>query len=331
MAGNIEQLFECCAWVDFGPIDLVSGQKEFQTDLNQVILSLCKSLPKSTQSEALFSLMRYMKVPPDDPINFVNYFYVPAWSILYWMIHEAPEANPLEPEDSQKAKSAHTLAMFLHPLDDHLNDGQLPATHLNLLLRSQAWNQMNRALADFCENVDGADEIVADHIDTYYSGITETEVPESIDSYCDLFRKQMSTCLIVPELMARKITSDESFVHAVVSAYVSFGIAWRLLDDILDIKDDLTQGNRSAVYIDLPKHLRDCWDREEEPGRVESECRKTRLLSYILENHLIQRINRRICRELDWAHSLAKGHGLAGLANEFECLLVPLKRREDTS
>jgi len=329
MAANIERLFEHCTRVDFGTVDLADGQEEFQADLNHVILSLCKSLPKSTQSEMLFSLMKYLKVPPDNPMNFVNYFYVPAWSILYWMIQAVPGGNRLEPEDVQNAKIAHTMAMLLHPLDDHLNDGQLPVTHLNLLLRSQAWSRMTRALAQSSENVIGGEQIVAGYIDEYYSAITEDRAVESIESYCDLFRKQMATCMIVPVLMAKKMTSDESFVHAVTSAYASFGIAWRLLDDIVDIKDDMTQGNHSAIYICLPEDLRNCWDREERQGRSGTLCREEELSDYILENGLIQRINNRICRELESAQSHANDHGLVGLASEFKGLLVPLESRKD--
>ena len=57
-------------------------------------------------------------------------------------------------DDDHNAKVAHAMALFPHPLDDHLNDGQLATSHLTLLLRSQAWALMTNALKRLADGVE---------------------------------------------------------------------------------------------------------------------------------------------------------------------------------
>ena len=128
------------------------------------------------------------------------------------------------------AKTGHTMAMFLHAFDDHLTDGQLSVTHLNLLMRSQSWMIMSQAYERLAKGVKNGADIVRAFIDDYYSSIAISD-DRSLDGYCAIFRKQMATTLVVPVLLARKICQDEEFSRAIQSAYSSFGIAWRLLDD----------------------------------------------------------------------------------------------------
>ena len=73
--------------------------------------------------------------------------------------------------DRSNARTAHAMALFLHLLDDHLNDGQLPASHLLLLLRSQAWWRMKTALNQMVADVATGERIVNDAFDAYYGSI----------------------------------------------------------------------------------------------------------------------------------------------------------------
>jgi hypothetical protein len=230
MADKIKDLLSSCSEIDFGAVNLSDTEKEFCSELNNEIVSLCKSLPESTQTDALLLFMRYFRIPFGQGLSFFRNYYVPAWSTIYWLIQSAPEGKGLAQEDRQNAKIAHSMAMFLHPFDDHLNDGQLPVTHLALLLRSQLWMIMNNAFSRLADGIDGGKEIVQGLIDDYYSSIRSSKDNLSLDNYCDLFRKQMATWLIVPVLMTKKMTTNEEFTDAIQTAYGSFGIAWRLLD-----------------------------------------------------------------------------------------------------
>ncbi len=331
MEDRIEDLLSSCYEIKFGELNISQEEKQFCTEFDNELISLCKSLPESTQTDGLLFLMRCFRTPFGVRLNFLKYFCIPAWSILYWLIQSSRDSKELEQKDVKNAKTAHSMAIFLHALDDHLNDHELPATHLVLLLRSQSWMIMNNALKSLANGVDGGEEIVQGLIDDYYSSIRGSEETESLDSYCALFRKQMATWLAVPILMTKKMSTDEKFSSAIHNAYGSFGVAWRLLDDIKDIETDMINGAHSAVYVCLSENMRNSWDRDA-GGKGEKNSGYTRgILHYMLENSIIDRIKERICRELESAASVADEYNMTGLADEFRSLLRPLKNEQGTS
>jgi hypothetical protein len=327
MENSIADLLGSCSHIDFGPVDFSEEEKEFSRELNREMLLLCKSLPESTQTETALFLMRYLRASLGDGVNFVQYFYAPAWSILYWLIKSNPSETRLEPTDIQNAKTGHTMAMFLHAIDDHLTDHQVPVTHLTLLLRSQSWMIMNQAFRQLAAVVDGGAEIIERFIDGYYSSIRSCDGIESLDSYCGLFRKQMATALIVPVLVAKRKTDDEEFVRSIQAAYESFGIAWRLLDDIQDAEKDMIKGVRSSVYVSLPEEMRDWWDRNAEEKKNSGDGQI--IWRYVLENGVLHMIIKKICGELASAASVADACDMTGLAAEFRCLSKPLENGQD--
>ena len=325
MEYKVEDLLSFCSEIDFGAVNFSNGEKEFCRELNNEVISLCKSLPESTQTDALLFFMRYFRIPFGQELSIFMNYYVPAWSIIYWLIQSATEGKELEQRYKQNAKIAHSMALFLHPLDDHLNDGQLPATHLTLLLRSQAWTIMNNALSSLADEVDGGGEIVEGFLDNYYSSIKSSQEIVSLDIYCDHFRKQMATWLIVPVLLTKKMAINDQFTDAIQTAYGSFGIAWRLLDDINDIQIDMMKGSHSSIYVCLPEDIKNYWDKHS-GERLDNKSGYFKVvLNCILENSVIGRVRERICSELESAASIADGHNLTGLAHEFRCLLNPLK------
>jgi len=185
---------------------------------------------------------------------------------------------------------------------------------------------MNNALSSLANGVDGGKSIVQGLIDDYYSSIRSSKDNLSLDNYCDLFRKQMATWLIVPVLMTKKMTTDEEFTDAIQTAYGSFGIAWRLLDDIKDIETDMMKGVHSSVYNCLPEDIKNHWDKDTE---YKNSDYAGIILDYVLENSIIDRIKERICNELESAASIADHYNMRGLADEFRCLLSPLKNRQN--
>ncbi len=325
MEDKMEDLLSFRSEIDFGTVNLSNGEKEFYSELKNEIISLCKSLPESTQTDALLFFMRYFRIPIGQELDFFRDYYVPAWSIIYWLFQSRLCSKGLGHEDLKNAITAHTMALFLHSLDDHLNDNEIPATHLTLLLRSQSWMIMINALNRLANGVEDGNEIIQNFIDDYYSGIRSSEDTESLDSYCELFRKQMATWLIVPVLVTKKTTTDDQFIDAIQSAYGSFGIAWRLLDDIKDIETDMVKGVHSSVYYCLPQKIKNNWDKnigDENSGSARI------ILNYVLENNVIARIIARICRELELAASIADSYKMMDFADEFRCLLSSLGDRQ---
>jgi hypothetical protein len=325
MDDKIEVLLSCCSALDFGAVNLTDRKNEFYSKLNNEIILLCRSLPESIQNDALLFFMRYSRILFGEELNFFKKYYVPSWSIIYWLIQFGSVNKSLAQKDVKNAITAHSMAMLLHSLDDHLTDSEMPATHLALLIKSQSWMIMINSLNFLAEGVDRGYQIVKDYIDEYYSSICGSEEIKSLDSYCDLFRKQMATWLIVPELMIKKIATDEDFTNDIKTAYGSFGIAWRLLDDIKDIETDMIRGIHSAIYVCLPDEKKSLWD--ELTG---VKCHKKKdfarsILNYVFRNCVIESLKKRICIELESAASIAGGHNMKGLADEFRCLLKPLR------
>jgi hypothetical protein len=331
MEGRIADLLSFCSLVDFGTVNLSEEEEAFRRELNREMLSFCEYLPKSMQTKAALFLVKYLHASFSDGLNFFNYFYAPAWSILFWLNRSWPDNGKLDPEYLKHAKTAHTMAMFLHAFDDHLIDGQLPATHLALLVRSQSWMIMNQAFGRLAKGVPKGTTIVSDFIDDYYSSIGTSDETESLDSYCAFFRKQMATCLIVPVLMAKRMHANEEFARSVQAAYSSFGISWRLLDDLQDIEKDMMKGIRSSLYTCLPEEIRKGWDRVKEEKADANSGSAGQVLNYVLANGIIGRIRQRICSELESAASRADSCDMAGFADELRCLLRPLRNGENRS
>ena len=313
--------------IGFGPIDLSAGEKKFYKGFNSEIISLCESLPDSIQLDARLFLMKYsgFVIGRDFFKNhdFFKNYYVPSWSIIYWLIRRDGENRRLTNEDIKDSKTAHAMAMKLHSLDDHINDKEIPATHLTLLLRSQSWMRMTNALKRLADGVDGGHEIVRGFIDDYYASICDPEETESLDGFCNRFRKQMATWLIVPVLMTKKMTTDKGFTDAVQIAYGSFGIAWKLLDDIVDIGEDMENGTHSSVYVCLPETKKKFWNGNDTAPSNNDACGRSSILNWVRQEGVIKRIQQRIFIELDRAASIFESHNMTGLAEELRLLLTP--------
>ena len=325
MDNKIRKLLSSWSQVDFGAVNLSREEKAFCRELNREMLLLCEYLPKSMRTNAALFLVRYLQASFSDGLRFVNYFYAPAWSILFWLHQSCPGRRRLDPKCLKDAKIGHIVAMFLHALDDHLTDGQLPVTHLSLLMRSQFWMIMNQAYRRLAKGVEKGAAIVRGFIEDYYSSIGKYNETESMDHYCKSFTKQMGTSLIVPILLARRLRADEEYSDSIQSAYSSFGIAWRLLDDLQDIENDMMKGVHSSIYVCLNDDLRGWWDKTSEEKTNHNNDYVQSILSYVLEERVMDRIRERVCRELQSAASTADSCSMPGFARELRCLLKPLR------
>ncbi len=306
----------------------VPGADMFYRQINDQIPALCRSLPRSMQGEAMIFLMEYFRLQVGEPLDFFRHYYAPAWSALYWIAGAPRSAAGFSDTDLDAALCGQAMAMLLHSLDDHLVDGGIPVSHLALLVRSQAWRRMSGATDRFCAGLAGGSDIATALIDNYYSGITERDAPSSLDAYCDLFRRQMATWVVMPVLAALKTGGDDAFVAGVRSAYESFGIAWRLLDDIQDLEPDMADGTRSAVYVCMDDNGRRLWDSIRAGGKRSAGTTADRLCAQIQDASIIETIARRILGELDNASSIADRLGLPGLAGEFRALAGPIAERQ---
>lgn len=326
MEDHIEKLLSSCSEIEFGTVVLSDGAKKFCWEWNNEIIALCKSLPDSTQTDALLFFMKNSGLSFEDNLNFFRTYYIPTWSIIYWLLQTSSDENKLKQADVMNAKKAHSMAMFLHALDDHLKDRQMPVTHLTLLLRSQAWMIMNTALNSLANEIAGGDQIVQGLINDYYSSIRSSPDIESLEAYCELFRKQMATGMIAPVLMIKKMGGDQKSVDAVKAAYGSFGIAWRLLDDVKDIEADMIKGTHSAIYTCLAEDIKNLWNKNRDEKSDSNRGNTEILLNNIYKNRVLDKIKERIVKELESAVLITEELDMSGWADEFRCLLKPLKK-----
>lgn len=311
---DFNSIIKQCSSIRFGAID-IGGRADFYSSFNGEIKDLCRSLPASMQSGAMMFLMEYNRIQVGEPLEFFKNFYVPAWSVIPWAAERPGGAVP--PGDMESARRAQAMAMLLHSFDDHMVEGGIPATHLTLLIRSQAWRRMIDAIDRFCAGLPGGSDIARDLINDYYSGITGKETPPDLDAYCDLFRRQMATWVVMPFLTALRSGGGDEFASGVRRSYESFGIAWRLLDDIQDLEADMADGTRSAAYVCLDVKGRSLWD--EKGGNKDEICAMIRGAA------VLDKIADRIVGELDSAAALADGIGLPGLGKEYRTLAGPVK------
>jgi hypothetical protein len=331
MKDRIRDFLLYCETMEFGKGQLSERENNFSQRFSNAILSFCRSLPKSAQTDSILFLMKYGGINLGEKIDFFANYYSPTWSILYWLIHtHTLPTHRLKKEYITNAIKAHSMAMLLHSLDDHLIDNQVSVSPLTLLLRSQAWTIMHRAFSNLVEGVPAGEITVRSFIDDYYSSTQDSKGLKSLDSYCDLFRKQMGIGMIAPFLLSMKITGNSEFTKDLETAYGSFGIAWRLLDDIRDISRDIEKGTHSAVYLCLPKKMRTHWKKHNIGSRDAAKDSFNAILNHLLENGLVDKIKERICTELETAASMVEGHHLIGLTKEFRCLAHPLRNKGRT-
>jgi hypothetical protein len=330
VVGTIKDLLHYCETMDFGKGALSTTERSFYQGFSNEILSLCRSLPESAQTDSVLLLMRYSGVHPGDELNFFANYYSPAWSVLYWLSRHHPlSAERLKEGEVTNAVTGQSMAMFLHSLDDHLIDGQVPVSPLTLLLRTQAWTTMNRAFRNLAESVPAGEEVVRGFVDDYYSSAQNSEGLRSLDSYCERFRKQMAIWMVAPILLSMKLTGVSDFTRDMEIAYGSFGIAWRLLDDIKDIAEDIERETESAIYLCLPERLRNLRQKCGVGIQGGGDDSVSTILNHVLERGIIETIKERICAELETAASIVETYDMGGLAEEFRCLADPLRTGGD--
>ena len=301
-------------------------QGAFYQRFSNEIVSLCRSLPRSGQTDAMLFLLRYSGVNLGEELDFFANYYPPAWSVIYWLSQDRNlHSERLTEGDVTNAVKAQSMAMLLHSLDDHLTDGQIPASLLSLLLRSEAWMIMSRSVCNLTKGIPTGKRTVRDFINDYYSSLRDSKEAESLDSYCDLFRRQMAIGMIAPVLLSMKMSGISDFAGDIEIAYGSFGIAWRLLDDIKDIADDMATGAHSAVYLCLPQEARNQWKSCGSSSRALAKAATKSILTHVLEYGVIDYIKERICAELETAASTVAAHNMTDLEREFRYLAHPLR------
>ena len=78
------------ARAEFGSVSQTAGAKAFCREWNTDIISFCKTLPNSTQTDALLFFMQQSGMAFNGSIDFFRTYYTPTWSIIFWLSQLSP-------------------------------------------------------------------------------------------------------------------------------------------------------------------------------------------------------------------------------------------------
>jgi hypothetical protein len=302
--------------INFGKIALTPEQREALAGLNHQLIPFCQSLPPALQTGAIFAIQQHFTgFQLGNLQRFFTKFYAPSWTLLGWM----GNAGAMAATELAQAIHLQGMAYFLHMLDDHLADGQIPVSHLMLQLRTQAWMRFIQGAEQLVPSENDRASLIHDWINRYFSGVHGLEPLDSLAGYCEQFRQQLSTTLVLPMILADRTGHDAA---AVREAYEAFCIAWRLLDDLRDCQDDAMAGERSGVYYLLPLEQRQGW--QDCQGLAPNSGAWQAMADYLELSGVLRGMVAEILAWLATAQAAAARANLPGYAEELRQLALPL-------
>ena len=202
------------------------------SQINKNIFILCERLPEPLQDPAAIFMVRYGA----DSFEIFRHYPPPLWTVLIGLgVQDQAE------KIKTGALAAHSMALLLHSIDDHLHDGQLRVSHLLLQLRSEAWRWMLESWECFGSQ---SRSLIHSEIDRYFQSVLDEEHVKTLDEFLDNAGAQSATWQITPALVAPTDEKRES-ATAVIENFVVF---YRILDDLEDAIIDLCRGEKKSVY-----------------------------------------------------------------------------------
>jgi hypothetical protein len=306
-----------CATLNFGKVNLNREQTQALSLMNQQIVALCRTLPAPLRDAGILAIQQHFTgFQLNNLTNFFTKFYVPSWSLIYWMQQAHPTLSEAELE---QAICAQGLAYFLHMLDDHISDGQIPISHLLLQLRTHAWTTFTSMAQQLAQPLPAGEAIIQTTLDRYFNGIHNPATVMGSAAYAELFRQQLSTTLVIPLIVAHRTGCK---IAPLQQAYEEFCIAWRLLDDLRDCAEDTFAGQKSGVYHLLTPEYQALWAQSQ--GQDETAESWLILRDYLQSSGILQTLIEQTIEHLDEAQIAALECGLNDYASEIIALAVPL-------
>ena len=295
------------SFIDFGKPIVSKEFEDLEQRLEVEIQELALNLPEPLRAGASSLLKRLHR----GRRSFISLFYLPTWSFLI----EVP-IKQLSKETFPLALRAHAMSLFLHYWDDHLVDGQLRTTHLSLQIRTLAWERFIESVHELAGIAHKT--TVQDYVGRYFYGIYKERHIENIEAYCKQTELQAATWTLTPLLLAHlkgsPYPSDE--VPRFINAFCK---AWRMVDDIQDVKADLFDKTKTGVYFSFPSQQSALWDEVAKGKAVEPSIWKDALHQAIFAT--IERTNHFLSQAIESAKKLAWDKTITVLMS----MSIPLK------
>ncbi|MES2949267.1 MAG: hypothetical protein V4858_12075 [Pseudomonadota bacterium] len=296
----------------FGVPALPDALLALRRDLQSRLHGTLQYLPHAMRLEAQGMVQAYSGHPEE----FYRLFYQPVWSFLHWVMANATPTIPASAIDD--ARTAQALGLFLHLWDDHLCDGQLATTQLSLQVRTDAWSAYIGAARRLAQHMGMEQRLVDDHATAYLGAIHIPETIHNLDDFCARFERQIAIWTLVPRLIAPAIGAAEAG-EDLVRVLKTFSNAWRLMDDIQDVEDDVVAGVESAVWQVLPPEGRLAWAAAHAAAKASGQLEPESWAALQTQLDASACISHLLVRTYDWletAAALAQKHGWSDLATE---------------
>ncbi|MFD0268009.1 hypothetical protein ACFVGY_15720 [Streptomyces sp. NPDC127106] len=271
----------------FGAIAETSEVSALRGRLHRHLLGAAQGLPAAWRAAVLREVTAHGRSARAPDGDFFARFPPPVWSFLHWV----PAAR-----GAADAERAQALALFLHLWEDHLADGQLPASPGNLGMRALAWQEWARAVHGLAAQWGTPARPAAVHAAVYRRSAARRS-ERSRDGYYRTAARQAALWTLVPAMLAEGGRTASRLGPVVTD----FALAWRIVDDLADIDEDAAAGVRGALWWELRPRRRP--GPGPEPGSADvGEAERA--------------LGRRAARLLDRAARRAERAGLPGWAME---------------
>jgi hypothetical protein len=309
--------------IGFGAVAVGPEVAALRATMNARLMALAAVLPPRLAAEARATLQGYSGGDGD----FFRLFYVPIWSFLHWLPAVGRGVAP-DPKVTEAAREAHGLSLFLHLWDDHLCDGQLATDLLRLHLRTTAWHRFSSLSEELGRRVGVGHGVVETHVADYLDSLHHPAPVTDVGAYSRQFCRQIGIWTLTPRLLGQAVGGPE-IAAAAVQCIVSFAVAWRLLDDIQDIHQDVMEGKQTAVWLELDDTGRRCWSACRAASGAAGQLDPatwSELAAVVRESGCLQRLLGHVAGHLRSAAATAAAQGWGGMASELEQCRLGLPR-----
>jgi hypothetical protein len=304
----------------FGEVRLAAEHQPLRNWLNRRVPAFCDRMPTGLRDSALLAVQAHLtRYRACHVAAFYDKYYPPAWTVIPFLASSRDGVDPSQVHDALGAQAA---AMFLHLLDDHLTDGDIPVDNLFLQLRTEVWGEFRDALGRLAGSDQEANRTAELLVDLYFSHIHRPPERPDLTAYEEVFRGQAATSLIAPLLIAALAGYDAGQRRLIRSMYEEFCLAWRILDDLRDAAGDAAADRATAVFHLLPPESRGVWHEvagdPSDGERSDALLRVLRCAAYSAAAHVIH-------THLATAACVADELNLHGLGGQYRALALPLK------
>lgn len=304
----------------FGEVPLAAEHQPLRNWLNRRVLAFCDRMPAALRDSALLAVQAHLtRYRACHVATFYDKYYPPAWTVIPYLSSSRDDAAPGQMHHALGAQAA---AMFLHLLDDHLTDGDIPIDNLFLQLRTEVWGEFRDALGRLAGSDQEANQTIESLVDLYFSYIHRPPQRPDLAAYEKMFRGQSAISLIAPLLIAARAGYDTGQRRLIRSMYEEFCLAWRILDDLRDAAADAAADRATAVFHLLPPESRRVWH---EVAMDPADGQRRDALLGILRYTAYPAAAHAIHTHLATAAGVADDLDLPGLGDQYRALAFPLK------